>query len=274
MMPSEYGSTAPTSPKSPRSEIRDDDPPLLVERRAVERPREQLHLRELHRLVDALEDALQVGPGLEQVGREPQRLRCRVRVLEPARVGDEPRVERLGDRRRQRDAELGEHVGQHLRRRRCLGGDEVRGAEAGVVVMVVDVDDDRCLEQALVGEPRLLRAVDRHENPVGRVGGQLAQQPATGEVEKSVLRRAAAPSPASNHHAVLAELRQREVHREQRAERVSVRVLVRGDEEAVVRRAAPRRRRPCQSSASSLVSSGPGSRSSISFVIRTPCSTD
>ena len=42
-------------------EIRDDDPTLLVERGPIERPREQLHLRELHRLVDALEDALQVG---------------------------------------------------------------------------------------------------------------------------------------------------------------------------------------------------------------------
>ena len=48
-------------------QVRDDDAALLVEHCALERPGEQLQLRELHRLVDALEHALQVGAGLEQV---------------------------------------------------------------------------------------------------------------------------------------------------------------------------------------------------------------
>ena len=52
MIPSEYGSSAPASAKSARSEVRDDEPPALEELRAVERAREQLQLRELHRLVD------------------------------------------------------------------------------------------------------------------------------------------------------------------------------------------------------------------------------
>ena len=103
-------------------------------------------------------------------------------------------------------------------------------------MVVVDVDDDRGLEQAIVGEPRLLGAVDRDENPLGRRPA-LAQQTVVGEPEKSVFpgqRRC----PGENHDAVLPELEQREVHGEQRAERVAVRILVRGDEEAVVRRAS------------------------------------
>ena len=66
MIPSEYGSTAPTSREVVAQEVRDDDPALVVERRSLERAREQLQLRELHRLVDALEDTLQVGARLEQ----------------------------------------------------------------------------------------------------------------------------------------------------------------------------------------------------------------
>ena len=97
MIPSEYGSSAPTSAKSRAQEVRDDEPAALVELRALERAREQLQLRELHRLVDVLEDPVDVGAGLDQLGGEPQRLRRRVRVLEAAGVGDEPDVERLGD---------------------------------------------------------------------------------------------------------------------------------------------------------------------------------
>ena len=106
MIPSEYGSAAPTVGEVAAQQIGDDDPPALVHSGALERPREQLQLRELHRLVDALEDLVHVRAGLDEVGGEPQRLRRRVRVLEAARVGDECGVERLGDLRRQPDAEL------------------------------------------------------------------------------------------------------------------------------------------------------------------------
>ena len=125
MIPSEYGSSAPTSSKSVAHEVRDEQPPALVQLRAVERAREQLQLRELHRLVDAAEDAVHVGAGLDELGREPERLRRRVRVLEAARVGDEPDVERLGDLRRQLHAELPEQVADDLGRRRGVGDDQV-----------------------------------------------------------------------------------------------------------------------------------------------------
>ena len=70
MIPSEYGSSAPTSAKSSRSEVRDDEPPPSYELRPLERAREQLQLRELHRLVDVLEDPVHVGAGLDELGRE------------------------------------------------------------------------------------------------------------------------------------------------------------------------------------------------------------
>ena len=79
--------------------MRHDDLAALEHVRALERAREQLELRELDVLVDALEDAVDVGAGLDEVGGEPQRLRRRVRVLEPARVGHERDVQRLRDRR-------------------------------------------------------------------------------------------------------------------------------------------------------------------------------
>ncbi len=71
MIPSEYGSAAPTSAKSVAQEIRDDDQSALEHARALERTREQLQLRELDRLVDLLEDRVQVGAGLDQLRREP-----------------------------------------------------------------------------------------------------------------------------------------------------------------------------------------------------------
>ena len=116
MIPSEYGSAAPTSAKSRAEQVRDHDPPAFVDLRPLERAREQLQLRELNRLVDALEDAVDVGAGLDELGREPERLRRRVRVLEAAGVGDERDVERLGDVRGQLDAELAEEIAERPRR--------------------------------------------------------------------------------------------------------------------------------------------------------------
>ena len=85
MIPSEYGSSAPTSVEVAAQQVRDEQAAALVELRAVERAREQLQLRELHRLVDAAEDAVHVGARLDELRREPERLRRRVRVLEAAR---------------------------------------------------------------------------------------------------------------------------------------------------------------------------------------------
>ena len=61
MIPSEYGSTAPTSRKSSRSRSR-RQPPALVDLGPLERARQELQLRELDALVDPLEDALEVPP--------------------------------------------------------------------------------------------------------------------------------------------------------------------------------------------------------------------
>ena len=57
---------------------------------------------------------MDVDARLDELGRQPQRLRRRVRVLEAARVGDERDVERLGDLRRQRDVELAQEVADDL----------------------------------------------------------------------------------------------------------------------------------------------------------------
>ena len=96
MIPSEYGSAADLV-EVVAQEVRDDHAAALVHLGTLQRPRQQLELRELHRLVHALEDAVHVRPRLHELGREAQRLRRRVRVLEPARVRHERDVERLGD---------------------------------------------------------------------------------------------------------------------------------------------------------------------------------
>ncbi len=87
-----------------RKLTRDDEPPAVVDLGSLERPRKQLQLRELHRLVDPLEDAMDICARFHELGRQSQRSRCRVRVLKPPGVGDDGDVESLGDLRRQLDA--------------------------------------------------------------------------------------------------------------------------------------------------------------------------
>ena len=233
MIPSEYGSTAPTSAKSSLRRCEIDEPAARVHLGPLERAREELQLRELDGLVHGLEHLVPVRAGLDQVRGEPERLRARVRVLEAARVGDERDVQRLRDLGRELDAELREDVREDLARRGRVGDDEVDVAEAGVVVVVVDVERERRLgEQRRVRpEPLLLRAVDGDEHALGVVGRRLAVDAV--ELEERVLARERR-LPGDEHRALLAELAQREVHREQGAERVAVRVLVRRDEEALV----------------------------------------
>ena len=214
-------------------QVRDDEPAARVHLRPLERAREELQLRELDVLVDGLEDLVPVGAGLDQVGREPKRLRARVRVLEASGVGDERDVERLGDLGRDLDAEVGEEVGHDLARRGRVGDDQVDVAEARVVVVMVDVDRERrALEDRGIGpEALLLRAVDGEEHALRVVGRRLAMDAV--ELEKRVLARKRSLA-RDEHLAVLPQLPQGEVRREKRPERVTVRVLVRRDEEAVV----------------------------------------
>ena len=163
-------------------EVRDHEPAALVDLGALQRPRQELHLRELDALVDVLEDLVHVRARLDELRRQPQRLRGRVRVLEPPGVGDERDVERLGDVRRQLDAELAQQVADDLAGRRRVRDDEVHVAEARVVVVVIDVDDERCAVQHLRirPEPALVRAVEREQHPVGASSGTARRRSSSG----------------------------------------------------------------------------------------------
>ena len=85
---------------------------------------------------------MDVDAGLDQLGGHHVGARPRVLVHEAAGVGDQPDVQRLGDRlRRPVDAESVHQVPDDLGRARRMRVDEVDRAEAGVVVVVVDVED-------------------------------------------------------------------------------------------------------------------------------------
>ena len=215
-------------------QVRDHEPSALVDLGPLERAGEQLHLRELHALVDVLEDLVHVGARLHELCGEAQGLGGRVRVLEPARVGDERDVQGLRDVRRQLDAELGQEVADDLAGRRRVRDDEVDRAEARVVVVVVDVDDERRAVQDLwIGpEPALVRAIEREQDPVGGVLRNGATQVSEGHPRVFARQRRLA---CQVHDGVLAQRVEAELGREQRAERVAVRVLVRRDEKTVVR---------------------------------------
>ena len=74
--------------------------------------------------------------------------------------------------------ELAEDVCEHLAGRRRVGDDEVDVAEAGVVVVVVDVDrEPRGVDDArLRADAARARAVDGDEDALGEVGRALALQ--------------------------------------------------------------------------------------------------
>ena len=106
--------------------------------------------------------------------------------------------------------------------------------EAVVVVVVVDVDDERrLLEQRGIGpEPAFVRAVEREDDPLGRVVGQGPREAFERHEAVLVRERDAA---GQVHDAVLAQRIQGELHGQDGAEGVSVRVLMGRDDEAVVR---------------------------------------
>ena len=211
--------------------MRDGHPAALEDARPLRCATDQLELRKLERLVHLPEDGVEVGARFDQIGGKPVRLRRRARVLKAPSVGDERDIERLGDLRRDPHTELGEHVAQHLARRRRIGDDEIDVTEACVVVMVVDVDDgDSLIEQPCVLADAVgLRAVDRNHRAVGDVRRDGTQELV--ELHERVLARDRRCA-GEEHDDVLAELSQREGRRDQRAERVAVRILVRDDEKA------------------------------------------
>ena len=214
-------------------QLGDDYPSVRELRRPLERAGEQLQLRERRRLVHLDEHLAHVGTRLDELSGKTERLGRRIRVLETAGVRDDGRVERLRDRVVQLDPERDEDVREHLRGGRCVVDDEVDVPEARVVVMVVDVHGQpRRLDQRLFDDPALLGAVDGDEHALSCVRRRRPDETARLELEKRVLawqRRLT----AEHHHGVLSERLERELRRDQRAERVTVRVLVRRDDEAV-----------------------------------------
>ena len=146
-------------------QVRDDDSSTFIDLRAIQSACEKLQLRELHRLVDALKDAMDVRTCLDKLRRESQRLRCRICVLEPARIRHQRDVERFCHVRSQLDAQLTQEIADDFARRRCIRNHEVDVTEARVVVVVIDVDRERHTPEHLgVCDATLVRAVERNEN--------------------------------------------------------------------------------------------------------------
>ena len=78
--PSEYASAAFSSVKSLRRDVRHDETAALVDLRPLHHAREQPQLRDSTGSYDHLEDTMDVGAGVDELGGEPERLRRRVRV--------------------------------------------------------------------------------------------------------------------------------------------------------------------------------------------------
>ncbi len=153
----------------------------------AERERQQRQLAERHALVELSVDARHVDAGFDQLGGHQVRARPRALVHEAAGVGDQPDVQRLGDRRRRLHAEAVHQVPDDLGRARRVGDDVVERAEARVVVVVVDVEQVRAVAQDARGVAVDVAAVEEHDGALRDVGGRLADQAV--EREEAVLAR-------------------------------------------------------------------------------------
>ena len=211
----------------------DNHSPTLEYPRPVRCTTDQLELRDLKRFVNLLEDGVEIRARLDQLGRKTIRLRRGAGILELPRVGHERDVERLRNFRGELNAEFAEDVPQELTRRRSVCHDEIEVAEAAVVVVMIDVDDEvRAVDRSRVGAHAIgLRAIDSDERPLLHVLRQLADQAV--ELHERVLVRQRSIA-REVHDNVLAELAQGQRRREQRAQRVAVGVLVRDDEKPAV----------------------------------------
>ena len=173
---------------------------------------------------------MHVDPGLDQVGRHRVRPRAGVLVHEPAGVGDQPHVQRLGDLQGGLDSQALHQVPHDLGRARRLGQHVVDRAEAGVVVVVVDVDDARSRPPERLGRISLeVAAVEEHDRALLEVLGRRLHQP--GEREEAILLRQRKLAAVDEHQAVAALRLEDLLHRDQRPERVAVDVLVRDDDQ-------------------------------------------
>jgi hypothetical protein len=173
-----------------------------------------------------------VDPAVDQLGRHQVRARAGVLVHELAGVGDQADVERLGDLLRRRDAEPVHQVPQDLGRARGVRHHVVDRAEAGVVMVVVDVED-----VAVVALEHLRRravdvaAVQEDDRALAEVGGRLVHEPR--KLDEAVLVGQRELVHGHEAQRVLAERAEDQRHRGERADRVAVGVLVRRADELV-----------------------------------------
>ncbi len=214
-------------------------------------------------------------PASISVGGDPVGVRRRVLVHELAGVGDQADVERRSHLRRDRHLQQPRQVEDDLGRAGGLDLDQVEVAEAGVVVVVVDVD-----HEVAAGAEELDRhavdvaAVEEDDGPVGHVRRRLVEDLL--ERQEAVLDRQRELLRGEEHHRVLAERGQQVVHAEQRAERVAVGSLVGGQQEAVARAQLGGDALESSASADDLAhrasSESDAGSSSSSSETRTPCS--
>ena len=242
-----------------------------------QRAGDQPQLLDRHVLVEAPVGVVDVDPGLDQLGRDPVGVGVGVLVHELAGVGDQADVERRGHLRRDRGAEQDGEVVDDLGRAGGVDVDQVDVAEAGVVVVVVDVDDVvAALGEEVDRHAVDVAAVEEDDGAVGHVGRRLVEDLL--QRQEAVLDRQRELLRAEEHHRVLAELGEQLVHAEQRAERVAVGALVGGQQEAVAgaQLGADPLEVGCGDAGRLAHALGSGSglagSSSSSCEIRTPCS--
>ena len=184
-----------------------------------------MDLSQRHVLVEAPKDAVYVHPEVEELSRHSMCAGGRVLVLEPPGVGHQGDIEGLGDPRRDLDAQIVDQPVNDLGRARGLTHDEVRGAEASVVVVVVDVEDVRVVAAEEVDRhPVDVSAVEKDDRSLVGVIWKLVHD--FFERKMAILVRKWTLGGRHEHHRVLAQLLEDLVHREERSERVPVGILV------------------------------------------------
>ena len=173
---------------------------------------------------------MHVDARLDQVGGHQVCARTGVLVHEASRIGDQADIQRLGDIHRGLHPQSVHQVPDDLRGAGSLGNDEVDGAEVRVVVMMVDVEDVHPSDpEGLGGVALEIAAIQEHRCALADVVGRCVDQ--SGEREEAVLGRQRQIARGDEHQRVLAERRENPLHRDQRAERVPIWVLVGDDDQ-------------------------------------------
>jgi len=173
-----------------------------------------------------------IGTGLDQLGGQAEVL-VRCSLLEAGGVGDQRDIQRRGDLGRQAHLQLREYVAQHLARGRGLGDHEIGRAKAAVCR-----GGGRSRRRRA---PRCAGVDRRHATLVRRVEGQqrtaeeLSGSPRTRSSSGMKRYRRKPGRAREEHRAALAELVERQLEAEHRAERVTVGALVHRDEKSSCR---------------------------------------